>query len=121
MNNRLTMKKYALLYIFCILILFTTQIVAQTSADTSLTVTRSANNNDVVDLSEQATVIKVEPEKPRVTLITERIKPEFTDINLDKSFLKELLTKNEKSLLEQKLVTKERLIIDVEKIVNKTR
>lgn len=81
----------------------------------------STGGDDFVDLSEQATVIKVEPERPRVTLITERIKPQFTDVNLNKSFMNEILSKNDKNLVENKMIPEERTIIDIDKIVNKNR
>ena len=114
------MRFYTLLFILCLFILSATKIVAQT-VDTTETVTQMTGDDDFVDLSDQATVIKVEAEKPRVTLITERIKPQFTDINLDKSFKNEILSKSDKTLLKEKIAPADRLIIDVEKILNKSR
>lgn len=105
-------------FIFVITVLF---ISSGTFAQTADSTAIPAGGDDFVDLSEQATIIKVEPEKPRVTLITERIKPEFTDVNLNKSFLNEILSKNDKSLVENKMIPEERTIIDVEKVVNKNR
>ena len=99
------------------IILFSSSVYAQT-ADTTAS---STAGSDFVDLSDQATVIKVEPEKPRVTLITERIKPQFTDVNLNKSFLSEILSKNDKNLVENKMIPEKRTIIDIDKIVNKNR
>ncbi len=90
-------------------------------ADTTSTIPASTYGDDFVDLSDQATIIKAEPEKPRVTLITDRIKPQFTDINLNKSFMPEILTKNDKILIEEKVTSENRLIIDIEKIVKKSR
>lgn len=114
------MVDYMKIFTFIIVlgnILFYSGVFAQTTDTTSV----STGNEDFVDLSGQATVIKVEPEKPRVTLITERIKPQFTDVNLNKSFMKEILSKNDKSLVENKMIPEERTIIDVDKIVNKNR
>jgi hypothetical protein len=106
------------IYIFILgIIIFCGTLSAQVS-DTTAT---SDGGSDFVDLSEQATIIKVEPEKPRVTLITERIKPQFTDVNLNKSFMKEILSKNDKSLVENKMIPEERTIIDIDKIVKKNR
>ena len=99
------------------IILFCSSVTAQVNDTTAA----SGGGSDFVDLSEQATIIKVEPEKPRVTLITERIKPQFTDVNLNKSFMKEILSKNDKNLVENKMIPEERTIIDVDKIVNKNR
>jgi len=90
-------------------------------AQTADTTAASIGSDDFVDLSDQATVIKVEPERPRVTLITERIKPQFTDVNLNKSFMSEILSKNDKNRVENKMIPEERTIIDVDKIVNKNR
>ena len=99
------------------IIVFCSGVYAQTT-DTSAV---AGGSDDFVDLSDQATVIKAEPEKPRVTLITERIKPQITDVNLNKSFMNEILSKNDKSLVENKMIPDERKIIDVDKIVNKNR
>ena len=90
-------------------------------AQVSDTTVASTGGDDFVDLSGQATIIKVEPEKPRVTLITERIKPQFTDVNLNKSFMNEILSINDKNLVENKMIPEVRTIIDVTKIVNKNR
>ena len=51
-------------------------------AQTADTTAASPGSDDFVDLSDQATIIKVEPEKPRVTLITERIKPQAPAITI---------------------------------------
>jgi hypothetical protein len=99
------------------IILFSSGVYAQVNDSTAA----SGGGDDFVDLSDQATVIKVEPERPRVTLITERIKPQFTDVNLNKSFMNEILSKNDKNLVENKMIPEQRTIIDVDKIVNKNR
>ena len=99
------------------IIIFCSGVYAQTTDSTAVT----GGSDDFVDLSDQATLIKVEPEKPRVTLITERIKPQFTDVNLNKSFMSEILSKNDKNLVENKMIPEQRTIIDVDKIVNKNR
>ena len=98
------------------IILFSSGVYAQVNDSTA-----ASGGDDFVDLSDQATVIKVEPEKPRVTLITDRIKPQFTDVNLNKSFMNEILSKNDKNLVENKMIPEGRTIIDVDKMVNKNR
>jgi len=110
------MKIFKFIFIFGIFIICS-GVYAQVGDTTSAT----SGGDDFVDLSDQATIIKVEPEKPRVTLLTERIKPQFTDVNLNKSFLNEILAKNDKNLVENKMIPEERTIIDVDKIVNKNR
>jgi hypothetical protein len=114
------MKFTILLSVLFILLLFTVSALGQVS-DTTSTSPVTASDDDFVDLSDQATVIKVEPEKPRVTLITDRIKPQFTDVNLSKSFIKEIMAKSDKALLENKIAPSKQLIIDIEKILNKSR
>ncbi len=115
------MKFITLVSILFVLLLFPLTICGQVSDSTSTVPVSSAGDDDFVDLSEQATIIKAEPEKPRVTLITDRIKPQFTDVNLNKSFMPEILAKNDKVLIEEKVAPENRLIIDIEKIVNKSR
>ena len=106
------------IFIFLIgIILICSSVYAQVNDTTAV----NTGSGDFVDLSEQATIIKVEPERPRVTLITERIKPQFTDVNLNKSFMNEILSKNDKSLVENKMIPEKRTIIDIDKIVNKNR
>ena len=115
MNSGDSMRIFKFIFILGIIVICS-GVYAQT-ADT----TAASGGSDFVDLSEQATIIKVEPEKPRVTLITERIKPQFTDVNLNKSFMNEILSKNDKNLVENKMIPEERKIIDIDKIVNKNR
>lgn len=111
------MKIFKFIFIVGIIVICS-GVYAQVTDTTAVTTT---GGDDFVDLSDQATIIKVEPERPRVTLITERIKPQFTDVNLNKSFIKEILSKNDKNLVENKMIPEERTIIDVDKIVNKNR
>jgi len=112
---------YSMRIIKFIFILGIIVICSGVYAQTADTTNALGGNDDFVDLSDQATLIKVEPERPRVTLITERIKPQFTDVNLNKSFLNEILSKNDKNLVENKMIPEGRTIIDVDKMVNKNR
>jgi len=45
-------------------------------------------SNEIIEL--KTTEIKITVEKPGVILFSERIKPEFDDVNLEKSFIKEI-------------------------------
>jgi hypothetical protein len=114
MENNMKLFKFILI---AGIITICSGVYAQVNDTTAVT----TSGDDFVDLSEQATIIKVEPEKPRVTLITERIKPQFMDVNLNKSFLNEILSKNDKTFVENKMIPEERTIIDVDKFVNKNR
>ena len=97
MENTMNIFKFIF---FVGIIVICSGVYAQVTDTTAVTTT---GGDDFIDLSDQATIIKVEPEKPRVTLITERIKPQFTDVNLNKSFIKEILSKEEiiKILLDE--------------------
>lgn len=75
---------------------------------------------DVVDLSADAVLIKAEPDRPRVNIISDRIKPEFDNINLEKSFTPELLGRAERIVIVQR--SKEEIKpIDIKQILNRTR
>ncbi|MEJ2052930.1 MAG: hypothetical protein P8X42_03330 [Calditrichaceae bacterium] len=56
-----------------------------------------------------------------MTIISDRIKPEFDDVHLDKSFMSEITGEGEKFIfkVETKFEAKKR--IDTEKLIRKTR
>lgn len=113
--------KYIFILFIMWMMLFSAYGYTQVVDTTETTTSSVTSDEDFVDLSDQATLIKVEPEKPRVTLITDRIKPEFTDVNLNKSFMQELLTKSNKDLLRNKVTPSQNSTIDIEKIITKSR
>jgi len=76
---------------------------------------------DVVDLTGSAVIIKAEPDRPRVNIISDRIKPEFDNINLEKSFVPELLGKAERIVIIKATSEKEVESIDVKNILNRSR
>ena len=78
---------------------------------------------DVVDLTAEAIEIKLEPDRPLVQIMSVRLKPEFDDINLEKSFIPELLGKGEEiSVFEKKEDEYEELeVINRDKMINKKR
>lgn len=80
----------------------------------------SSSGDDVVDLTADAVIIKAEPDRPRVNIISDRIKPEFDNINLEKSFVPELLGRAERIVIVQR--SKEEIKpIDIKQILNRTR
>jgi hypothetical protein len=113
------------IFISLLLLLMTGSLVAQTTSDTTRTQGRAAqvqSSGSVVDLTTEAVRIKAEPERPRVNIIAERIKPEFDNINLERSFMPELLGKGEKIVvIGQPLNTDLIERIDIEKTLSKTR
>ncbi|WP_456443564.1 hypothetical protein, partial [Caldithrix abyssi] len=78
-----------------------------------------ANQPEVIDLG--ATEIRVKIETPQVQLITKRIKPDFDEIKLDRSFKKELIGEDEKINLKARPEMAEYLRIDIDKLMKTLR
>ncbi len=76
---------------------------------------------DVVDLSGAAVVIKAEPDRPRVNIISDRIKPRFDNINLDKSFVPELKGEGEHIVIRKIEPVEEFETVEIKQLVNKSR
>jgi hypothetical protein len=80
------------------------------------------NQNDLGDVVElQTTEIKVVVEKPQVTLFSDRIKPDFDEVKMQKSFIPEIVGKGERFVIKDKYENKNNYVIDVEKMANKQR
>lgn len=102
-------------------LLFVLQICALSQVSDTTAAQVPSGPADVVDLTGQAVIIKAEPDRPRVNIIADRLKPTFDTINLEKSFYDELLGKSERIIVLDKSTEKEFEQIDVEKILNKIR
>jgi hypothetical protein len=79
---------------------------------------------DAVDMSDRVIEIKLEPDRPRVTIFSSRIQPEFDTVDLEKSFMPELLGRGERiELVEtnQKKPVTTMQSIDIDKVLNKPR
>lgn len=76
---------------------------------------------DVVDLSGSAVVIKAEPDRPRVNIISDRIKPRFDNINLEKSFVPELKGEGEHFVIRKSTSEDEFETVEIKNVLNKTR
>ena len=105
-------------YVFVLMImffgtLFTHPLLAQ-NADSTRT-----GDQQIVELG--ATEIKIAIEAPQVKLFTNRIKPEFDEVNLDKSFQQELIGQGEQFKFEKKAKSKKPEIIDISKLISKLR
>lgn len=74
---------------------------------------------DVVELG--VTEIKIKVETPQVKLFTSRIKPEFDDVHLDKSFMKEITGLGEGFELKNIVPVTGDTRIDVNKVLKKLR
>jgi TonB family protein len=93
----------------------------QTTGSTGGSRQSGTSSGEVVDLTGAAVRIKAEPDRPRVNIISDRIKPKFDNINLDKSFLPELRGEGEHIVI-RKLEPEEQFeTIEVKNLLNKTR
>ena len=112
------MEKLSLIKIclFSVFFLMTSNIFGQ-SADTLQTDSGPIDEGEIVEAGEQ--LIKVEVEKPQVQLFSQRIKPEFDEVNLEKSFIKEILDEGQDIKIENKQEKRKR--IDIEQFANKNR
>jgi len=76
---------------------------------------------DFVDLTGEAVRITIEPERPRVNIIADRIKPEFGNINLEKSFIPELLGRAERIEIVSRSKEEALKPIDTKQVLNRAR
>jgi len=112
-------RSFCFLLVLLMMMVFSSLVYGQ-EADTTA-VQGGENVGDFIDLTGEAVRITIEPEKPRVNIIADRIKPEFDMVDLDRSYLKELTGGGEKTVvLDQKSAFKEEEI-DIKKILNKSR
>ncbi len=65
--------------------------------------------------------IKIKIETPQVSIYSKRIKPDFDDIKIDRSFHKELIGENEKINLKERSDFAEYNRIDIEQLMKKLR
>lgn len=86
----------------------------QTSMDTG-------DPGDFVDLTGDAVRITIEPERPRVNIIADRIKPEFDMMNLERSYLPELTGKGEKIVVVDPKAGVKNDLVEIKKIINRSR
>ena len=76
---------------------------------------------DFVDLTGDAVRITIEPERPRVNIIADRIKPEFDMMNLERSYRPELTGKGEKIVVVDPKARTSDDLIEIKKIINRSR
>ncbi len=112
------MKVIKKLYIAFILItvFFITNSFAQVSDSTQTE--DNVQQDNIIEAGES--IIKIEVEKPQVQLFSQRIKPEFDEVNLEKSFIREIIDEGQALKIES---TKDRKndIIDIKKLLNRNR
>lgn len=81
----------------------------------------TGDQGDFVDLTGQAVRITIEPDRPRVNIIADRIKPQFDMMNLDRSFIPELTGSGEKIIVVDPKAHVRDDRIDIKKVVNRSR
>jgi TonB family protein len=80
-----------------------------------------SDQGDFVDLTGEAIRIEIEPDRPRVNIIADRIKPEFDMVDLQRSFMEELTGGGEKVVIDHSTAPVKDEKIEIEKIVNRSR
>ncbi len=81
----------------------------------------TGDTGDFVDLTGEAVRITIEPDRPRVNIIADRIKPEFDMMNLERSYLPELTGKGEKIVVVDPKARIRDDLIEIKKIINRSR
>jgi hypothetical protein len=77
------------------------------------------SDEGVVELDVQE--IQIQIEKPQVLLFSNRIKPEFDEVNLEKSFMPEIVGESERFVFDFSESKKPVERIDVNKLINQYR
>ncbi len=108
-------KHLYLAFIFT-MILFVANSFAQASDSTQ--VQNNFQQDDIVEAGEA--IIKIEVEKPQVQLFSQRIKPEFDEVNLEKSFIREIIDEGQELKIES-TTDRKNDIIDIKKLLNRNR
>ena len=116
------MKRFFLIFPSLVFIIAFYSIgFGQTSDTTATTASTTEEVGDFVDLTGEAVRITIEPEKPRVNIIADRIKPEFDMMNMQRSFRSELTGSGEKIVVADPKASIKNDKIDVKKILNRSR
>lgn len=108
------MKGFKLFYLilFFVFFLLTSNTFAQ-DVDTA-----QPNLGEIIEAGEA--IIKIEIEKPQVQLFSQRIKPEFDEVNLEKSFQREIVDEGQ-TLKVEFIKDEETDRIDIKKLLNRNR
>jgi len=79
----------------------------------------AATGDEIIEAGEA--VIQVTVEKPQVQLFSQRIKPEFDEVNLEKSFMGEILNRGGSSKLDIKATEAKAKKIETQQLLNRQR
>lgn len=102
-----------------LLIPFLMIIFGQKEALAQVDTTAAPSPGDVIELD--VSEIKIKIETPQVTLFSDRIEPEFDEVHLEKSFVREIIGEGERfefDVSQNKKLIKQ---IDVDKMLKKVR
>ena len=113
MNKSNILMKLVFILIFIIPLFLFSQVSDSTQVSPTFA------EDEIISLEAQE--IKITVEKPQVTIISDRIKPEFDDVHLDKSFLSEITGEGEKFIFKVENKFEARQRIDVDRLIQKTR
>ena len=112
------MKILKLYYLIIFFSFFVLVLNTHAQAVDPVQATNQVDEGDIVEAGES--IIKIEVEKPQVQLFSQRIKPEFDEVNLEKSFRKEILDEGQSvKIISQ--VSEETNRIDIKKLLNRKR
>ncbi len=110
-------KLNLVLFVFIIILMHSVSVFAQ-----NVNNNQQQNQNDNGDIIELGTTkIKIVVEKPQVTLFSDRIKPNFDEVKMQKSFIPEISGASERFVIKDKYSDKNSYVIDINKMVNKQR
>jgi len=113
MNRKLNL----VLFVFIIILVHSISVFAQNANNNQQQ--NQNNTSDIIEL--ETTKIKVVIEKPQVTLFSDRIKPDFDEVKMRKSFIPEISGASERFIIKDKYADKNSYVIDIKKMVNKQR
>ena len=113
MNGKLNL----VLFVFIIILVHSGSVFGQNANNNQPQ--NQNNTGDVVELKAQE--IKIVVEKPQVTLFSDRIKPDFDEVKMQKSFVPEITGVSESFVIKDKYADKNDYVIDIKKMVNKQR
>ena len=110
-------KLNLVLFVFIIILVHSVSVFAQNANNNQQQ--NQNNTGDIIEL--KAAEIKVVVEKPQVTLFSDRIKPDFDEVKMQKSFIPEISGVTERFVIKDKYADKNSFVVDIKKMVNKQR
>ncbi len=104
---------------FLIVMLFWESVLAQPQTNNQRQ--NQGQTPAVIDLTERAITISARMELPRVKMFSRRLKPDFKEITMEKSFVNELSTQAEEIQFRPITSGKVKPIKNLEALLNKKR